>query len=268
MMIHSHIDPELPWGYWLKLDGSGSQTLTDDEGRKWPTIRDAFWQGRLGFKKVNERTGAPMLELLLAVLVNKSRRASWGAERQTDIFGGNTLLEHHFNLWMVREGFLSPGDSDVWCGGDITAEGWSVMLMLGATRPQPVRAMRPTSVSVQELVSLGIGPLPAKERMREVEAASIKWPAAFQRRTVGTKFTIALEKRDAEAPVPVMRTVWSQTFADERSRDAFFDWLCVRVDRWQEWATLAWSESGTALNGRLMSLIALCLADAELEGSE
>lgn len=131
------------------------------------------------------------------------------------------------------------------------------MLMLGVTRPQPVRAVRPTSISIRTLPDLGVGVLSSEERMREAEHASASWPAAFLRQRVGDKPMIVLVKRDVDAPVPVTRTAWSQSFSAVLDRDVLYDWLCRRVDRWKAWAKLAWTDSGAELTGHLLSMVAL-----------
>lgn len=251
-------DPQLPWGYWLRMAATNQGTVfVDEEGRPWSSLRDAFWCSRLGMKAISPSFQSEVLETMLVLLVNKTRGAGTRAEHPTDIFDGNRLLQTIFDLWLQREALLLQDESDGPWSSRPSAEGHSVMLMLAATRPQPVRAMRPTSASVRTLIQIGIGPHSAEERMKEVERASAAWPAAFRRQTVGRTHCAVLEKRDVDAPVPVTRTVWTQRFNNEPARDVLYEWLCRRVDRWEDWARLAWSDSGSALTSHLLSLVVL-----------
>lgn len=45
---------DLPWGWWLRADATG---VEDEQGRRWKSVRDAFWRGRLGFPDVAHRRG-------------------------------------------------------------------------------------------------------------------------------------------------------------------------------------------------------------------
>lgn len=276
MEMPRKIDPELPWGYWLRMiDTPRGTRFVDKAGKQWTSIRDVFWCSRLNFRPAGEPFKAEVLELLLSVLVSKARDDD--DDRSDELYGNNQLFKTTFELWLEREGLFGSangrtsssreGASLEWSVAagmpryrmaseiGLTAEGLSVALMLGATRPQSVRAMRPTHLSVRKLLNLGIGPHPAEARMREVEVATANLPACFRRREIGGKHAIVLEKRDVEAPVPVIRTVWTQTFIDERSRNDLFEWLCKYLDRWESWATLAWGDSGSALTSHLLSLV-------------
>ncbi|WP_288934491.1 hypothetical protein [uncultured Sphingomonas sp.] len=259
MRLPPQIDHELPWGYWLRLERSEGRPdlFFDPDGGEWNSLREAFWFGRLGMPAGDGGPHHDILEILLVILLNLSRANSSESELLFDAFGGNHAAARLFGLWMRSLGLIapkSPGGSGL---RSVTPEGWSAMLMLGATRPQPVRAMRPGGVSVRTLATIGMGPMNDDARMREIEEGSAGWPTAFQRRDVGKRFAIVLVKRDVDAPVPVARTAWSQTFTSERDRDMLYDWICRRVDRWEAWSDLAWGDGGAKLTSHLLSLVLL-----------
>ena len=37
-------DAALPWGWWLRVVGS---SIEDSQGRRWNSVRQAFWEGEL-----------------------------------------------------------------------------------------------------------------------------------------------------------------------------------------------------------------------------
>lgn len=263
MRLPPEIDHELPWGYWLRLERLRDRhdVFIDPEGREWNGLREAFWFGRLGMPTSGGGPHHDILEIMLMVLLNLCRRSSSERELTFEVFGGNLAAGRLFGFWMSSIGLIDPNRANSAGLGDVTAEGRSVMMMLGATRPQAVRAMRPSPVSVGTLATLGTGLTDGEARMREVEEGSTSWPMAFQRRDVGRQFAIVLVKRDVDAPVPVARTAWSQTFTSQRDRDELYDWICRRVDRWDAWGALAWSNGGSGLTSHLLSLVLLSEAD-------
>ena len=259
MRLPPEIDHELPWGYWLRLErlGDRSDLFVDPDGGEWNSLRDAFWFGRLGMPAADVGPHHDILEIMLVVLMNLCRGSSSELELTFDAFGGNQAAGRLFGLWMRSIGLIHPKSPGGLGFGGVTPEGRSALLMLGATRPQAVRAMRPSSVSVRTLATLGMGPADGEARMREVEEGSVAWPTAFQRRDVGKRFAIVLVKRDVDAPVPVARTAWSQTFTAQRDRDALYEWICRRIDRWEAWGDLAWGDGGAKLTSHLLSLVLL-----------
>lgn len=50
--------------------------------------------------------------------------------------------------------------------------------------------------------------------------------------------------------------IWSQVFADEESRDALFQWLCIRVDRWAAWGKKTGHMGAPHFNALLVTLLA------------
>ena len=49
--------------------------------------------------------------------------------------------------------------------------------------------------------------------------------------------------------------VWSQSFADVRSRDYLFAWLAERGHRWDDWGEIANRKGADALTSHLLSVI-------------
>ncbi|KHA63113.1 hypothetical protein [Sphingomonas sp. Ant20] len=55
--------------------------------------------------------------------------------------------------------------------------------------------------------------------------------------------------------MPIVRTIWVQTFPDERTRDGCFEWMSGRFDRWNAWGDIAYRASAVALTQHLFSLL-------------
>lgn len=261
------VDPQLPWGYWMELRDTRQGTrVVDGEGREWPSMRDAFWFGRLGMvhKVQHQRDG--ILELMHATLTRYARCGCnphlHGDSR--DLFwhfGMWDGADYHtmFNAWLAAEGLLAPPD-DTW-STRLTDEGWSVLRMLDATRPNAVRGIRPDTPSLETLLALTrTGDEDRETWRREIEEAGTRWPAAFVRRTVGGSSTIVLVHHLAHG-TPARRTVWAMPFRVEQARDAVFDWLADRIDQWPAFAELAHERGGSGLNHKLLELMATDLMD-------
>ena len=74
----------LPWGWWLRASGG---QLEDEHGRRWSSVRDAYWRGHLGFPA--SHVADEQQELLLRALASIDRRWDSGIERRDDLFGGD-----------------------------------------------------------------------------------------------------------------------------------------------------------------------------------
>ncbi|UYY58022.1 hypothetical protein [Sphingomonas sp. S2-65] len=255
------IDPELPWGYWLRLANRTSGTVyVDEDGSEWATVRQAFWCGRLGMPLMRDETPSALLELLHAVLAHKTRHPHQLLSTD-DLFEGNRLFMQHFTYWMTATGLLTPPtDRTSLALASINDEAASVLLMLSATRPEPVKQMRPTHPSVRQLVELGRGPVPGEERRREVEDAAGQLSSGFVRRALG-KPAIVLRRR-GDGPMPVIRTTWSLAFRDEEQRDRFYGWMCDHLDRWPDWIKIDGSRNLTEHLLRVFASERFEMADA------
>lgn len=258
-------DPELPWGCWLRIEpGDRGTVFVDEDGGRWTSVREAFWCGRLGMPGIDGEPPADQLELMHALLACRSRRGDPDEESQ-DLFRGDRLFQRSVLTWMAGHGLLTIDPGRHLLHAEVAPEGWAVMLMLDATRPVPVRQMRASGPSVRVLVELARGPVVGEERRRMVEASVEAWEVLFLRRTIGAKASIVLSHR-GDGPMPLMRTVWSLAFDDERLRDTFYDWLCDRADRWPDWAKVAGAYGGPKLTQRLLTVMIVSCCDGEEGG--
>ena len=78
---------DLPWGWWLRVNGS---ELEDEQGRRWRSVREAFWLGRVGFPAGH--LVPEQLELLLRVLASLDGASLRVGETRDDLFGGDWLF--------------------------------------------------------------------------------------------------------------------------------------------------------------------------------
>jgi hypothetical protein len=275
MAGQSKVDPQLPWGCWMELrDTPRGARVVDGEGREWGSMREAFWFGRLGMVHKAEHQRDGILELMHATLTRYARCACnphlEGDSR--DLFwhfGMWNAADYHtmFHAWLAAEGLLAPPDTV--STTTLTDEGWAVLRMLDATRPNPVRGIRPGNPSLETLLALTrTGDEDRESWRREVEAAGVDWSASFVRRTVGRSWTIVLV-RNFEHGTPARRAVWAMPFRTEEARDAVFDWLADRIDRWPAFAALAHERGGSGLDHQLLELLSTDLMElrAQLDAS-
>lgn len=256
------IDPDLPWGYWLRLEtGSREPRYVDDfTGGEYLSIRAAFWTGRMGMPSYQGEPPQQLLEVLHAILAAVLRRVIREADLAKDLFEGNRIASQMFLTWLHACGLIvSESENDV--RFTLTAEGHSVLLMLIATRPDSVKAHRPNLATAKELAGLGRSS-DREERFAEIEGVVSQWDAAFLRRTEASKPAVVLAMR-MEGPIPVLQTVWALRFNSFEHRDAVYDWLCTRLDRWQAWSELVKTYSSTELTNKILT----CLAAERCPGS-
>ena len=257
------IDPELPWGCWLRYVDKGPDPhfVDDRTGQTWPSLRSALWTGRLNMADFNRQAPPDLLELIHAALAACARRRPDSADEQADVFQGSGMFQKLFQLWLHSQGLATLAKDGHYFEG-LTAEGWAVLHMLAATRPYDVRANRPSHATVQKIVELGLGPEDSEARYARVEEEAIRWNAAFMRKSEAGKPLIVLNQRSS-APVPVLHTVWSLSFPTVAKRNRFYGWLCDRLDRWQAWSDLASEYSSNKLTHHLLAIMAAALEDAD-----
>ncbi len=245
---------DLPWGSWFRLEPRPHHdpVLVDPEtGREWSDIRQAFWVGRM--RGELEFGGAPRdkLELLRATLAAVVRRDLHEASVIDDLFGGSSAFAGWYVHWLRSEGLIRlKGSGRV----AIAPEGLSVMRMLAATRPG-ARGDGSGEPNVQDLSELGLGPEPLEIRLERLERRAAQWDAAFLRRRIGPKHAVVLSRRGS-GPLPVHQVAWTLAFDDEDQRDAFYDWLCARLDRWPAWCDLLRGDTATHLTHHLLLVMA------------
>lgn len=256
-------DWSLPWGSWLRVEsGPGSVAYVDHEGRRWPDVRAAFWQGRLGMSGRNHHVRDEQLELVLAALAASYRNGRHQVEHANDIFGGSVLLYRFHRYWMQSVGLIAGGLDDDPFDAQPTAEGGAVIAMLLATRTPDVHGV-PIGREAIRIMGRAPGAADARdpERLHAFEKDAARLVNAFVRDALGSTPVVALHYRDPSGVMPMVRTTWSAPFADDGSRDAFFGWLVERVDRWDAWGSIAYRGGGAALTQRFLALLAVGLAD-------
>ncbi|WP_322966020.1 hypothetical protein [Sphingomonas fuzhouensis] len=255
------IDPELPWGCWMRIEQRGLAAVYVDDatGATWPTIRTAFWIGRLGMPEYNREPPADQLERIHAVLAATLRRTPTFREQEADLFEGSGSYLRMFHLWLASSGLVVLAENGHGATA-LTDEGRAVLLMLSATRPHDVRRSRPSAATIGMLAELGMGPEDKAERFNRLEREAARWDAAFLRRDEAGRPAVILSRR-ANAPMPVHQTVWTLSFQTDRQRDRFYDWLCLRLDRWQDWADLVGGFGAQKLTHHLLAVMAASLED-------
>ncbi|KQN26012.1 hypothetical protein ASE86_07530 [Sphingomonas sp. Leaf33] len=244
-------NPALPWGFWLHTDGVGSgRPLVDEEGRRWNTVREAFWVGRLGMPE--SLTMEENLERLMAHLAAISRRVVAVAESAHDLFGGEWDFERFYKVWVYSQG-LTGGEPPF--GTGISAEGHAALVMLASTRPSQVKAIPVGRESVATLAPSSGSDDEVAAWLDRVEAMSATLPYRFERRQVWDKPAVALVGDGLGGVVPLRRTLWMQSFSDNASRDRFHVWLAHRLDRWEAWGGMAYRRGAPVLTQHLFATL-------------
>lgn len=254
-MVDRTYDTILPWGHWMRVKPGVLDTiLIDEDGREWDSLRDALFHGRLRFKAVSASFRDVELERMLAYLLAASGLAGNVSPQsmRIDLFQDNDF-RFFYPHWLVAEGLISGDAHAPVHETKITEEGYSIAKMLLATRPPQLAMFHPGVESV--LYAQGRGEeidRPDFER-GDQNLAGMRY--AFVRERIGQAAAISLLHRDLDARMPLVRTIWVQTFVDERSRDGCFAWLSRRLDRWHAWGEVAYRTSAGALTQRLFSLL-------------
>jgi hypothetical protein len=79
----------------------------------------------------------------------------------------------------------------------------------------------------------------------------------FAREMVGRLHTITLTSMATGRParMPTRRVTWSLAFDDVVVRDDLFAWIVARVDNWDHWGSMAYSQGADSLTQRLLALV-------------
>lgn len=249
-------DRVLPWGWQLRaVDGA----VEDAEGRQWSGVRQAFWEGHLGFPHAH--FVPEQLELLLRVLGAIDQVWVAANERKHDLFGGDMLFWRFYQCWLWSVGLLESGSRVDPLGASLSDEGRSVLAMLQATR-EPGWVALPFA-SVLDAVRMAGCDIADDEReaaLRAFEGGVSLLAYLFAREVIGGRHVVTLTGMDWVARMPMRKVVWSQAFPDARVRDDFFAWIAVRVGRWGDWGALAYSKGADALTSHLLGLFAAGLS--------
>lgn len=119
----------LPWGWWLRVNGA---SIEDADGRQWRSVRQAFWEGQLGFPATH--VVPEQLELLLRVLATMDWSWCGADETKHDLFGGDMLFWRFHQCWLSSIGLLAAGPGIDPLSAALSDDGRSVLAMLQATR--------------------------------------------------------------------------------------------------------------------------------------
>lgn len=226
MARERHVPGELPWGWWLRVrDG----VLEDEDGRTWRSVREAFWQGELGFPEVH--FVPEQHELMLRTMSSFAHAWSEGSESMHDLFGGDMLFWRFYMCWLASIGMV--GRSSPLEGG-LSAEGRSVLMMLRATR-EPAWERLPMSEVIDTVASSMRRPDDdgREQSLQGFERSIGLRRHVFARERVGRSHLVTLTgfASGPGARMPTLRVTWSQAFTDPSVRDDLFAWLAVRVER-------------------------------------
>ncbi|MBD8548376.1 hypothetical protein IFT82_16765 [Sphingomonas sp. CFBP 8760] len=250
-MVRSDNAGDLPWGWWLRMsDGA----LEDEDGRRWHSVRDAFWHGHLRFPGVALK--GEQQELLLRILNAIDRRDAYGQETMHDLLGGDLMYWRFYRCWLASVGLTAAeGDRNVF-DARLSGDGRSVMLMLRATR-DPDWIDLPFA-DIVEAIGAADRDAPGIARetaLRAFERSVARRPHVFARERIGGSHVVTLTGMATAARMPTRSVMWSHPFAASPARDDFFGWLAGRVDRWDDWTRLAYERGASALTQHLLTLV-------------
>lgn len=233
--------------------------IEDAQGRQWRTVRQAFWEGHLGFPPAH--VVREQQELLLRVLASIERHWVGLEETKHDLFCGDMLFWRFYQCWLSSVGLLETGGHVDPLSARLSDEGRSVLLMLQATG-EPEWALLPFA-SVLDAVrraDLAAADDERERALRVFERAVTDLPYLFARETVHGRHLVTLTGLDSVARMPLRKVVWSLSLPDAQVRDDFFAWLADRVNRWADWGDVAYSKGADALTQHLLSLFAARLS--------
>lgn len=243
-----HRPGDLPWGWWLRANGPHFE---DEDGRKWQSVRDAFWRGELGFPDTHAIR--EQLEFLLRVLLSFDMADRGESERRFDLFRGNLIFLTFYMCWLGTVGLLQRGLTD-----DLSPEGRSVLMMLIATR-DPEWEDLPIADVMAAVVAASRDPsdLDQEQTLQDFEHAVGLRRHVFAREPVGQSHAITLTSMANGSParMPVRRVTWSLAFDDQIVRDDLFAWIAARVDHWDVWGRMAYARGGGAFTQHLLGQV-------------
>ncbi len=243
----------LPWGYWLIAPGEVEDTrLVDHDGNRWNSVREYFWEARLGMGTIiRDDDRNKELEFLLAILATMERRTVPIEESAIDLFG-SWEGQRHYMAWLIGHRLLSYGSSD----SQLSPEGHAILLMLASTR-SPDAA--PLTIGLPTLRSYrGLAADDREQELRNILGAQEQLTRHLQyrliRQDLAQQPAIVLAGVGLGPNIPLTRVLWSMLFPDSHARDRMLYWMNERVDRWQDWGALAYKQGARAFTERLLQL--------------
>lgn len=249
--------PSLPWGYWLVSSGDvpGEPPLIDEDGRTWDSVREAFWEGRLGL--CPSRIDGT-LEFIASYLAIVDRRFVGEEERVRDIFQADGHLAHFFDAFLIATGLITNHRDRV------TPEGRAVLAMLIATRTLDDAE---NSVGMDWILANRSNggredQADAADKVKRAEQVAERLLHRFATDTIDGLPSVKLIGLHITNEIPVRSTLWTMSWpaADSYARNQFYLWLVERIDRWDHWSEMVSSEGARALTEHFMKL-AFCDRD-------
>ena len=243
-------NPNLPWGYWCLNDPAGDPPLVDETGRRWQSLREYLWVGRLG---MDPGTGLDLdrhCEFLLAVLAALDRRTVPIEEFTTDFFRGYWDLARHYESWLKGQG-VSGG-----LEAPLTPEGRAILVTLASTRA-PEHVPIPIGLPIIDNwqgFNLGTTKEERERIFKQSEDFALELSGRFVRAYILDKPGIKLIGMPDGNNIPLSRVLWSLTFPDEYARDRLFAWLVQRLDRWEAWTQMAREKGARMLSEHFLRL--------------
>lgn len=238
-----HRDPDLPWGYWLRVKPQVGGVF-DETDRPWSSVRDALWESRLGFDKraVRPHEYDAQFDMMHAVLAAHGREQSPSIyELAREVMGDEGGFgASHYIAWLVSQRLLAvDGEAAMFRSVTVrlTDEGLAVMRMIRATRP-PAATSAPRIKGRSEMAAPSDPPDGANPH---IDLGELRYVVECE--DVGHDAAVVLIDRHPNAGrMPTQETIWSLTFARRDERDAFFAWMLARSDRWEAWGEMAQDE--------------------------
>lgn len=248
---------DLPWGSWMRTAKSqrGRISIVDEHGRQWPSIRDAFWSGRLRMSSIRPSVRDEQLELMLAGLASMHRGIVTVHERDHAIFFDEPRLTRLWHYWMHNERLIGPAPESDPLAATPTDEGVAVLRMLVATRPIELNAVPVGPAAAAFFGEPDTNEECDRKRFEAAEGNAHMFPFAIVREDVFETPSISMLHRDPKDAIPLARTVWHLPMPNARMRDAAFSWMLDRSDLWTRWGERVLRYGALAFTQHLLVLI-------------
>lgn len=244
--------PDLPWGYWLVSSGdSGRPPLIDENGRKWNSVREAFWSGRLGLP-YHSRSADQTLEFMASYMAICDGRFVAPEERVSDIFQGDRHVCELYVTFLDTAGLVDARNDR------LTPEGRAALSMLIATRTldDAQNDVGMDWIVANRAVAGWQERKTAAEQVERREHVAARMMHRFVTDEIDGKPAIKLIGLRITKEIPVRSTLWSMTWEGKNryARDRFYLWLLERIDRWDDYSEMVTDKGARALSEHFMKL--------------
>lgn len=213
-------------------------------------------QSELGFGDMS--TVPAQLEFLLRILLSVDMGGRGETESQYELFRSEPLFWTFYMGWLGAVGLLARTGRLGVFEERLSPEGRSALMMLMATREPEWEDLPIVGVIAPVVASSRVpSDLVREQALQDFERSVGIRRHLFAREMVGRIHTITLTSMATGRParMPMQRVTWSLAFDDMIVRDDLFAWIAARVDHWDRWGSLAYSQGADALTQRLLALI-------------